>query len=383
MEKTIYLDHGATTKVDDRVLKKMIPYFSINYGNPSSMYFLGRSNKRIIEEARETIASCIGATGKEIYFTSCGSESDNLALKGIAYANKHRGKHIITSKIEHPAILNTCKTLERQGFNVTYLNVDKNGFINLEELENSIRVDTILISIMFANNEIGTIQPIEKIARIAKLNNVYFHTDAVQAIGNVEINVKELGIDLLSMSAHKFYGPKGVGALYVRQGIEFERIQDGGGQEKGKRSGTENVAGIVGMGEAIKLSYKEFEYNNKKILQLRNYFINRLKETFNNIKINGSLENRLPGNINVSFPNADGQQLLLELDEHSICASAASACSTGNPKPSHVLTAIGLSNEDAFGTLRFTLGKENTKQEIDYTIKVLKNSIEKLIANRS
>ena len=377
MEKTIYLDHGATTKVDDRVLKKMIPYFGINYGNPSSMYFLGRKNRRVIEEARGTVASCIGADGKEIYFTSCGSESDNLALKGIAYSNKHRGKHIITSKIEHPAILNTCKTLERQGFNVTYLNVDENGFVDLEELENSIRVDTILISVMFVNNEIGTIEPIEKIARIAKLNNVYFHTDAVQAIGNIKINVKELGIDLLSMSAHKFYGPKGVGALYVRNGIDFERIQDGGGQEKGKRSGTEIVAGIVGMEEAIKLSYKEFEYNNK-ILNLRNYFINRLKETFGNIKINGSLEERLPGNINVSFLNVEGQQLLLELDEYGICASSGSACSTGNSKPSHVLTSIGLSKEESFSTLRFTLGKENVKEEVDYTVKVLKNSIKKL-----
>ena len=371
MEKTIYFDHGATTKVDNRVLKKMIPYFSINYGNPSSMYFLGRSNKRVIEAARETVASCIGANSKEIYFTSCGSESDNLALKGIAYANKHRGRHIITSRIEHPAILDTCKTLERQGFNVTYLNVDKNGFISLEELENSIRVDTILISIMYANNEIGTIQPIEKIAKIAKLNNVYFHTDAVQAVGNVRINVKELGIDLLSMSAHKFYGPKGVGALYVKEGIDFERIQDGGHQEKGKRSGTENVAGIVGLSEAIKISYKEFEYNNKKILGLRNYFISKLKQLDNNIKINGDLEKRLPGNINISFPNQDGQQLLLVLDEYGICASAGSACSTGSSKPSHVLTSIGLSKEEAMGTLRFSLGKENTRQEIDYTIKVL------------
>ena len=371
MEKLIYLDHAATTKVDDRVLKKMIPYFSMNYGNPSSAYFLGRRNKRVIEEARETVASCIGVNSKDIYFTSCGSESDNLALKGIAYANKHRGRHIITSKIEHPAILNTCKTLERQGFNVTYLNVDKNGFISLEELENSIRVDTILISIMFGNNEIGTIQPIEQIGRIAKLNNVYFHTDAVQAIGNIRINAKELGIDLLSMSAHKFYGPKGVGALYVRQGIDFERIQDGGHQEKGKRSGTENVTGIVGLAEAIKISYKEFEYNNKKVLDLRNYFINKLKLNFNDIIINGDLEKRLPGNINVTFLNQDGQQLLLGLDEYGICASAGSACSTGSAMPSQVLTSIGLSKDEAFGTLRFTLGKGNTKQEIDYTIKIL------------
>ena len=372
MEKLIYLDHAATTKVDERVLTKMLPYFSINYGNPSSMYFLGRRNKRAVEEARNTVANCIGANQKEIYFTSCGTESNNLALKGIAYANKHRGRHIITSKIEHPAILNTCKTLERQGFNVTYLNIDKNGFISLEELENSIRVDTILISIMFANNEIGTIEPIEQIGRIAKLNNVYFHTDSVQAIGNIKINVRELGIDLLSMSAHKFYGPKGVGALYVRQGIDFERVQDGGHQEKGKRSGTENVAGIVGLAEAIKYSYNEFEYNNKKVLNLRNYFTTKLKEKFNNIKINGDLDKRLPGNINISFMNIDGGELLLKLDEYGICASSGSACSTGSSKPSHVLTSIGLTSEEVFGTLRFTLGKDNTKQEIDYTIRVLK-----------
>ena len=371
MERLIYLDHGATTKVDERVLSKMLPYFSINYGNPSSVYFLGRRTKRAIEEARNNAASNIGAKSKEIYFTSCGSESDNLALKGIAYANKHKGKHIITSKIEHPAILNTCATLERQGFEVTYLNVDNNGFIKLEELENSIKADTILISIMFANNEIGTIEPIEEIGKIARINNIYFHTDAVQAIGNVKIDVQKMNIDLLSMSAHKFYGPKGVGALYVKEGVNFERIQDGGHQEKGKRSGTENVAGIVGLAEAMKYSYKEFEYNNKKILNLRNYFITKLKQINSNIKINGDLEKRLPGNINVSFPNVEGQQLLLKLDEYGICASAGSACSTGDSKPSHVLTSIGLSKEETFGTLRFTLGKENTKSEIDFTIMIL------------
>lgn len=375
MEKLIYLDNAATTKVDEKVLNKMLPYFSINYGNPSSMYFLGRRNKRVIEDARNTVANCIGSNRKEIYFTSCGTESNNLALKGIAYANKHRGKHIITSKIEHPAILNTCKTLEKHGFNVTYLNVDRNGFISLEELENSIRVDTILISIMFANNEIGTIQPIEQIGKIARMNNVYLHTDAVQAIGNERINVKELGIDLLSLSAHKFYGPKGVGALYVRNGVEFERVQDGGHQERAKRSGTENVPGIVGMAQAIKYAYKEFEYNNKKILSLRNYFITKLKEFDNNIQINGDLEKRLPGNINLTFPNINGQQLLLALDEYGICASAGSACSTGESKPSHVLASIGLSSKEASRTLRFTLGKENTKQEIEYTMKVLQNVV--------
>lgn len=374
MERLIYFDHGATTRVDDRVLNRMLPYFSMNYGNPSSAYFIGRRNKRAIEEARNEVASNIGAKSKEIYFTSCGSESDNLALKGIAYANKHRGKHIITSKIEHPAILNACNSLERQGFTVTYLNVDRNGFVRLDELENSIRVDTILISIMFANNEIGTIEPIEQIAKVAKINNVYFHTDAVQGIGNIRINVQELGIDLLSMSAHKFYGPKGVGALYVRNGVDFERIQDGGHQEKGKRSGTENVAGIVGLAEAIKYAYKELEYTNLKVLNLRNYFISKLKQMNSNVKINGDLEKRLPGNINISFPNQDGEELLLKLDEYGICASAGSACSTGDSKPSHVLTSIGLTKEQAEGTLRFTLGKENTKQEIDYALKILEKN---------
>ena len=378
MERLIYLDNGATTKVDERVLSKMLPYFSINYGNPSSAYFLGRRNKRVIEEARNEVAFNIGAKQKEIYFTSCGSESDNLALKGIAYENKHKGKHIITSKIEHPAILNTCATLERQGFEITYLNVDSNGFVKLEELENLIRADTILISIMFANNEIGTIEPIEEIGKIAKRNDIYFHTDAVQAIGNVKIDVQKMNIDLLSMSAHKFYGPKGVGALYVKEGVNFERIQDGGHQEKGKRSGTENVAGIVGLAEAIKYSYKEYEHNNKKILDLRNYFISRLNKIDNDIKINGDLEKRLPGNINVTFSNIDGGQLLLKLDEYGICASAGSACSTGDSKPSHVLTSIGLSKAEVLGTLRFTLGKENSKTEIDYTIKILNNILKNM-----
>ena len=374
MERLIYLDHGATTRVDERVLNKMIPYYSLNFGNPSSVYFIGRRNKRVIEEARQNVASCLGAKQKEIYFISCGSESDNLALKGVAYANSSRGKHIITSKIEHSAILNTCATLERQGFKVSYLNVDCNGVINLEELENSITQDTILISIMFANNEIGTIEPIEKISQIAKKHNVYFHTDAVQAVGNVRINVDELGIDLLSMSAHKFYGPKGVGALYVRDGINFERIQDGGGQEKGKRSGTENVAGIVGLCTAIQYAYKEFDFNNTKVTALRNYFVNNLIKQFNNVKINGDLNNRLPGNINVSFDGIDGEQLLLKLDEYGICASSASACSTGSSKPSHVLTAIGLTKEQAAGTVRFTLGKENTQSDIDYTIRTILNT---------
>lgn len=371
MSKTIYLDHGATTAVDERVLNKMIPYFNISYGNPSSMYGIGRQNKMVIERARQEVAKVINCNPKEIYFTSCGSESDNLALKGIMYANKEKGKHIITSKVEHPAIMNTCATLKRQGFDITYLNVDKEGFVKLDELRNAIRDDTVLISIMFANNEIGTIQNIMEISKIAKENNIIFHTDAVQAVGNIKIDVQKLGVDSLSMSAHKFYGPKGVGALYVRKDINIERIQDGGHQEKGMRSGTENVAGIVGLAEALKMAYKELDENNKKILENRNYFIEKIKENFKETTINGNLEHRLPGNINVTFKGKDSLEILLKLDEYGICASSGSACSTGEDKPSHVLTAIGLSPEEAFSTIRFSLGKENIKEDIDYTISIL------------
>lgn len=371
MSKIIYLDHGATTAVDERVLNKMIPYFNISYGNPSSMYGIGRQNKMVIERARQEVAKVINCNPKEIYFTSCGSESDNLALKGIMYANKEKGKHIITSKVEHPAIMNTCATLKRQGFDITYLNVDKEGFVKLDELRNAIRNDTVLISIMFANNEIGTIQNIMEISKIAKENNIIFHTDAVQAVGNIKIDVQKLGVDSLSMSAHKFYGPKGVGALYVRKDINIERIQDGGHQEKGMRSGTENVAGIVGLAEALKMAYKELDENNKKILENRNYFIEKIKENFKETTINGNLEHRLPGNINVIFKGKDSLEILLKLDEYGICASSGSACSTGEDKPSHVLTAIGLSPEEAFSTIRFSLGKENIKEDIDYTISIL------------
>ena len=371
MSKIIYLDHGATTAVDERVLNKMIPYFNISYGNPSSMYGIGRQNKMVIERARQEVAKVINCNPKEIYFPSCGSASDNLALKGIRYANKDKGKHIITSKVEHPAIMNTCATLKRQGFDITYLNVNKEGFVKLDELRNAIRNDTVLISIMFANNEIGTIQNIMEISKIAKENNIIFHTDAVQAVGNIKIDVQKLGVDSLSMSAHKFYGPKGVGALYVRKDINIERIQDGGHQEKGMRSGTENVAGIVGLAEALKMAYKELDENNKKILENRNYFIEEIKENFKETTINGNLEHRLPGNINVIFKGKDSLEILLKLDEYGICASSGSACSTGEDKPSHVLTAIGLSPEEAFSTIRFSLGKENIKEDIDYTISIL------------
>lgn len=317
------------------------------------------------------MAKAINCKAKEIYFTSCGSESDNLALKGIAYQNREKGNHIITTKIEHSAILNTCQTLEKQGFEVTYLNVDERGFISLYELENSIKENTILISVMFANNEIGTIQPIKEIGQIAKKHSIIFHTDAVQAVGNVLIDVEALNIDLLSISAHKFYGPKGIGVLYVREGIEFEKIQDGGHQERDKRAGTENVAEIVGLGEAIELSYKNFKNYNEKLISMRDDFISQIEQKIPNVKLNGDRINRLPGNANISFKDIQGEELLFKLDERGICASSGSACSSGNSNPSHVLMAIGNSSHMSAGALRITLGIENDKEDIDFLVNSL------------
>ena len=304
----IYLDNSATTKLDEEVLKEMLPYLRENYGNPSSAYRIGRENKNIIENIRKQVADVLNANSNEIYFTSGGSEADNMAIKGVAYANQNKGKHIITSKIEHLAILDSCKELEKQGFEVTYINVNTEGFVDLEELEKAIRDDTILISIMFANNEIGTIEPIKEIGDIAKKYNIIFHTDGVQSIGNIKIDVKELGIDLLSMSAHKFYGPKGVGALYVKEGVNFRKYLNGGHQERNKRAGTENVAGIVGLGKAISLSYKSLEKNNNYLANLRQYFINEISNNIVDIKINGDLTNRLPGNISISFNGVEADR---------------------------------------------------------------------------
>lgn len=372
MNNTIkYFDHSATTSVKEEVLREMLPYFSIEYGNPSSIYGIGRRSKRAIEEARRKVAIAINAKPKEIYFTSCGSESDNLAIKGIAHALKNKGKHIITSKIEHHAILNCCKTLEDEGFEITYLNVDKNGIINLQELKNAITENTILITIMTANNEIGTIEPIKKIGRIAKEKGIVFHTDSVQAIGNIKIDVQDMNIDSLSMSAHKFYGPKGVGALYVREGIPFNKIQDGGHQEKDKRAGTENVPGIIGIGKAIELANRNIEEYNEKLTGLRNYYISQVQGNISDTKLNGDMKYRLPGNANISFKGVDGGELLFKLDEKGICASTGSACNTGSSGPSHVLTAIGLEPEYLPGSLRVTFGEENTKEEVDYLIKNL------------
>ena len=378
MQKNIYLDHSATTYLKDEVFREMIPYFSIDYGNASSIYSLGRNSKIAIEDARQKVANAINANPNEIYFTSGGSESDNIAIKGIARANKNKGNHIITSKIEHPAVLNSCKTLEKQGFDVTYLDVDEYGLIDLNELKKAINSGTILITIMFANNEIGTIEPIEEIGKIAKQNNIIFHTDSVQVIGNVRIDVNKMNIDLLSMSGHKFYAPKGTGVLYLRNGIKCEKLQDGGHQENNLRAGTENVPGIVGVGKAIEIAQINLDRYSKKLLSLRNYYESEIQKRIPNIKINGHKTNRLPGISNISFENVRGGDILLFLDSMGICASAGSACSSGNDNASHVLKAIGLTDEMAKSSLRISFGEENTKEDVDYLVKCLVEIINKL-----
>ncbi len=377
-----YFDNAATTAVREEVIKEMLPYFSLKYGNASALYSVGREARRGLDKARLQVAKAINCSPHEIYFTSCGSESDNLGLKGVAYANRNKGNHIITSKIEHHAVLNSCKTLEKQGFRVTYLNVDKNGTIDINQLMNSICKDTILISIMFANNEIGTIQPIEQIGKIARVHNILFHTDAVQAIGNIRIDVEKLNIDLLSMSGHKFYAPKGVGVLYVRKGVEFEKLQDGGHQEKDKRAGTENIAEIVGLGKAIELIYQEYDEYNQKLKSLRDLYIQEVEKNIQNVKLNGDRENRLVGNANFSFEGIDAQTLLIYLDEVGICASAGSACSTGGTEPSHVLTSIGLNKNLANSTLRVSFGKSNTKEDVEFLVENLQRIVKKLRENK-
>lgn len=376
--KLVYLDNSATTRTDDEVIKEMLPYLTEKYGNASSIYRLGRESKKAVEESREKIAKVLNCKPSEIYFTAGGSESDNTAIKGIARVSKNKGNHIITSKIEHPAVLETCKQLEKEGFEITYISVDKNGIINIEELKKSIRQDTILISIMFANNEIGTIQPIEEIGNIAKEKNIYFHTDAVQAVGTLEIDVQKLNIDSLSLSGHKFYGPKGIGALYIRTGIKFEKFIDGGHQERNKRAGTENVPAIVGMAKAIEIAYQNLNRHNTEIKKLRDYYVEKVKEKIPYIVINGNMENRLPGNSNISFRFIEGESLLLNLDIKGICASSGSACTSGSLDPSHVLLAIGLPHEIAHGSLRISIGKNNTKQDIDYLIENLVEIVNRL-----
>lgn len=369
--KNVYLDNSATTRMDSSVLEEMIPFLSDNYGNASSVYSIGRLSKKAIEDSREKVANILNCRPDEIYFTSGGSESDNTAIKGIARANREKGKHIITSKIEHLAVLDTCKKLEEDGFEVTYLDVDEYGRINLDELKSSIRKDTILISIMYANNEVGTIQQISQIGKIAKENNIYFHTDAVQAIGSAKIDVQAQNIDSLSLSAHKFYGPKGIGILYVKKDIKFEKFIDGGHQERNKRAGTENVANIVGLAKALEMAYDKLEEHTLKISQLRDYYENSVKESIPNIKINGDINDRLPGNSNISFIGVNGQDLLLNLDMMGICVSSGSACTSGSINASHVLMALGLDEDIARSSIRVSIGKYNTKEDIDYLVKNL------------
>ncbi|KHO62984.1 cysteine desulfurase [Thermoanaerobacter sp. YS13] len=374
----IYLDNAATTPVDKRVLEAMLPYYSDVFGNPSSPYSYGQEAKKAIEEAREKAAKALGADADEIYFTSGGSESDNWALKGVAYALKDKGNHIITTEIEHHAVLNTCRYLEKEGFKVTYLPVDEYGLVEPEDLKKAITDKTILVSIMFANNEIGTIEPIEELVKIAHEKNVYFHTDAVQAVGNVPIDVKKLDVDLLSLSAHKIYGPKGVGALYIKKGIKIHSLIQGGTQERNRRAGTENVAGIVGLGEAIELITKNLDSHINKLTFLRNKLINGILEKIPYARLNGHPTKRLPGNVNVSFEFIDGESLILNLDMAGICASSGSACTSGSLEPSHVLLAIGLPRELARGSLRLTIGKDNTEEDIDKVLEVLPQIIKRL-----
>jgi cysteine desulfurase len=374
----IYLDNAATTAVDKRVLEAMLPYYSDIFGNPSSPYSYGQEAKKAIEEAREKVAKALGADSDEIYFTSGGSESDNWALKGVAYALKDKGNHIITTEIEHHAVLNTCRYLEKEGFKVTYLPVDEYGLVKPEDLKKAITDKTILVSIMFANNEIGTIEPIEELVKIAHEKNVYFHTDAVQAVGNIPIDVKKLDVDLLSLSAHKIYGPKGVGALYIKKGVKIHSFIQGGTQEKNRRAGTENVPGIVGLGEAIELITKNLDCHMNKLTFLRDKLINGILEKIPYVRLNGHPTKRLPGNVNVSFEFIDGESLILNLDMAGICASSGSACTSGSLEPSHVLLAIGLSKELARGSLRLTIGKDNTEEDIDKVLEALPQIVKRL-----
>ena len=378
MDKIIYVDHSATTYTKPEVLKEMLPYFTEKYGNASSAYRLGQEARDAVDKAREGVACAINAKPDEIYFTAGGSESDNMIIRGIAMANKNKGNHIITSKIEHPAVLETCKSLEKEGFEVTYLDVDENGLITPEDVRNAIKDTTILVTIMFANNEIGTIEPIKEIAKVTKFKGVYFHTDAVQAVGNIDIDVDELGIDALSMSGHKFYGPKGIGAAYIRKGVKFAPYMTGGHQEKGKRAGTENVPAIVGLGKAITLAKENLESYNAKLIELREYTIKRILEEIPYVKLNGDREKRLPGNVNFSFKGIEGESLLLMLDMKGIEASSGSACTSGSLDPSHVLLAIGLKHEIAHGSLRITYGEENTMEDAKYIADSLKEIVQRL-----
>lgn len=374
----VYLDNNATTKMDNEVFEAMVPYLTEYYGNASSLHLFGKETNKAMNESRETIAKYLGADPSEIIFTASGSESDNLAIRGIARAYKNRGKHIIASPIEHPAIKNTLKDLEDEGYEITILHVDKNGMLDVEELKNAIKDETILITVMHANNEVGTFQPIEEIGKIAKENKLIFHVDAVQTMGKVDIKPKEMGIDLLSFSAHKFYGPKGVAALYWRNGVRFGKVLTGGGQEGKRRPGTSNVPGMVGMAKALELAYRDMAEEFKKEEELRDYFESEVLKRIPEVVINAKEAKRLPGTSSITFKYLEGESILLSLSYKGIAVSSGSACSSDDLQASHVLLAMGIAPEFAHGTIRFGLGKYNTKEEIDYTLDVLVEVIEKL-----
>ena len=378
--KIIYLDNAATTRTSPKVVEEMLPFFSEYYGNPSSVYEFSNASKKAVAQARQVIADSLGAKPQEIYFTAGGSESDNWAIKAAAEAYQEKWRHIITSKIEHHAVLHTCRYLESRGFSVTYLDVDEQGVVKLEELKKAIRPDTILISIMFANNEIGTIQPVKEIAEIAREHGILFHTDAVQAYGHVPINVDAFGMDMLSASGHKINGPKGIGFLYIRTGVKIRSFVHGGAQERKRRAGTENVPGIAGLGKAAELAVNTMEERMKKETELRDYLMDRVMAEVPYTRVNGHRQNRLPNNCNFAFQFIEGESLLIMLDMAGICGSSGSACTSGSLDPSHVLLAIGLPHEIAHGSLRLTLSEENTKEEMDYVVGEIKRIVERLRA---
>ena len=378
--KMIYLDHAATTATDPEVLEAMLPYFHEHYGNPSSIYSMSRVSKNAIENAREIVANALGANPKEIVFTSSGSESDNFAIKGVALAKQQKGNHIITSSVEHHAVLYTCKFLEKNGFTVTYLPIDQDGIVKLDELEKAITPQTILITVMHANNEIGTIQPIRQIGEIARKNGITFHTDAVQTFGHIPVNVDNLNVDILSISGHKFYGPKGVGALYIRKGIKITPLIHGGDQERRRRASTENVPGIIGLGKAVEIAGKVMKSEAIRQTKLRDEFIRAILDNIDDARLNGHPSLRLPNNVNISFEGIEGESILLNLDIERIAASTGSACSSSSLEPSHVLLSIGLTHEFAHGSVRFSLGKQTTKDELDYVVEALPGIVKKLRA---
>jgi cysteine desulfurase len=377
-QKTIYLDHAATTAARPEVVEAMLPYFTEKFGNPSSIYGFAAENKKVITDVRETIAKSLNAATQDIYFTAGGSESDNWALKATAEAYSQKGNHIITTKIEHHAILHTCDYLEKKGFEITYLDVDENGIVKLDQLKAAIRPTTILISVMFANNEIGTIQPIEEIGAIAKENGILFHTDAVQAYGQLPIDVEKMHIDMLSASGHKLNGPKGIGFLYIRKGLKLKSFVHGGAQERSRRAGTENVTGIVGLGKAVEIAMATMKERTEKEEAMRDHLIDRILAEIPYARLNGDRKRRLPNNVNISFQFIEGESLLIMLDMKGICASSGSACTSGSLDPSHVLLAIGLPHEIAHGSLRMTLGEENTMEQMDYVVEQLKEIVSKL-----